>query len=98
MLRHDDVAEQREIVAVANFAEDIQEDIATPLGSEEWQSAITAAGDEVQVSEAIAALQFVPARRRKHAPLYPQRCGTHNFYSLALCDVLCGGRGVAFIQ
>lgn len=69
MLRHDDVAEQHEIAAVANFSKKLQKDVATPLGSEEWQSAVTTAGDEVQVAEAVAALQSAFLWRRRHAPL-----------------------------
>ena len=67
---HDDVTQQSEVVAVTDLAQKLQEQVAAPLGGEERQAAITAAGDEVQVSEAVAAFRFILARR--HAPLCPK--------------------------
>jgi hypothetical protein len=51
---HDHVSEEREIVAVADLAQDFEEDVATAFGSEERQTTVTTARDEVQVSQAIA--------------------------------------------
>src|SRR5574340_1831297 len=99
VLWYDDVAQQREIVAVAHLPQNFQEDVATPLGSEERQSPVTTACDKVQMSQAVAALQTVFAGRSRHAPLYREGCGTpHNFTGVAPCDVLCWGelRGVRF--
>jgi hypothetical protein len=97
MLRHDHVPEQREIVAIADFSENCEEEIAAVLGSEEWETSIATAGDEVEMSEAVAALEFGFAWR--HAPLIPQGVRhPHNFYSGGLCDVLCGGSQVASIR
>ncbi len=56
VLRHDNVTEQREIVAVANLLEDFQEDVAASFGSKKRESAIATAGDEVQVAGIVVTL------------------------------------------
>lgn len=51
---HDHVSEERKVVAVADLTQDFEEDVAAVFGSEERQTMVTTAGDEVQVTQAIA--------------------------------------------
>lgn len=57
MLGHDDQTDQRELVVRAEFAEDFDEEGARADGAEERESAVTTAGDEVEVALTVAALE-----------------------------------------
>lgn len=59
VLGHDHVSEERKAVAVADLTQDFEEDVAAAFGSEERQTMVTTAGDEVQVTQAIAPFKAV---------------------------------------
>ena len=57
MLRHDDVAQEFELVVVADAFEGVQEDISCGTGIQVWSATMTAKGDEVEIAFAEVALQ-----------------------------------------
>lgn len=59
VLGHDHVSEKREVVAVANFPQDAEKNVAAPFGSEEGETPVTTARDEVQVARTVAAFEAV---------------------------------------
>ena len=57
MLVHNHRPDQCELVACAEFAEDLDEEVASADGAEERQTAVTTAGDEVEVTLTVAAFE-----------------------------------------
>ena len=55
----DDVAKEREIKTIANVVEDAQEHIAGALRAEKPLPAVSTEGDEMQVTAAVAAYQWI---------------------------------------
>ena len=50
VLRHDDVAQEFELVVVADAFEGVQEDISCGTGIQVWSAMMTAKGDEVVIA------------------------------------------------
>ena len=59
MLRHQDVPEEAEIMALADVDQDFQEEVACLRGIEEGQAMVTTACDEMELSKAVAAFKAV---------------------------------------
>jgi hypothetical protein len=78
MLRHHHVSQEREIVSCADFTQDLQKEIARPLGIQQGHAPVATARDEVQVSRSIAAFQAVFQRRDSAHPSTEEGCGTHS--------------------
>jgi hypothetical protein len=53
VFRHNDVAENPELILQAGFFEDLQEDVAASWAAQDGKTVITAAGDEVEVSYSV---------------------------------------------
>ena len=70
MFGHHHVAEQREIVSVAHVGQDTQKQRARCLRAEQRQAMVTAARDEVQLAQAVAAFEavFHARPRTLHTP------------------------------
>ena len=59
VLGHDHVSKKGEIIAVANVSQDAEKNIAAPFGSEERETPVATARDEVQVTPTVAAFEAV---------------------------------------
>jgi hypothetical protein len=57
VLGHDDVTNHCELVVSSDFREDDQEDVSRACRFQEWQSSVTAEGDEMKVPGSVAALE-----------------------------------------
>jgi RHS repeat-associated protein len=57
MLRHDDVADDHEAIALASLLQDREEAVAAVCGAQKRQSPVARAGDKVQVMSAVTAVQ-----------------------------------------
>ena len=55
MLRHHHVSQQREIVALSNFTENLEEEIPSTLCAQQRRATIATASNKVQLSQSIAA-------------------------------------------
>src|ERR1700735_5560820 len=75
VLRHHHIADQREIVALANFAEGHEEELPRALGGQQRHAAITAASDKVQLTQSITAAQALLHPRNPN-PSHPEGFGT----------------------
>jgi hypothetical protein len=78
MLGHHHVAQQQKLVARPYFVQDSQEQVASAEGAKERKSSIAAAGDEMQMMVAVAALQAIFHRGQGRAPFanLAKGCGT----------------------
>jgi hypothetical protein len=56
VFRHDYVSQHHEAMLLAHFLENVQKQIAAPLGVEPGPSLITTASDEVQIAGAVVSL------------------------------------------
>jgi hypothetical protein len=59
VLGHDHIAYDHEVIPAAHAFENFQQQIAIPPLSQQRQPTITAGGDEVEISRAIIATEFV---------------------------------------
>ena len=57
MFRHHYITDQREIVALANFIQNLEKEIPSPLRAQQRRAAITTACNKVQLAQPIAASQ-----------------------------------------
>ena len=78
MLRHDDVTDESEAVASANFLEDLHGKIPGASGGQKRPSLVTAKGDEVKIAASGEALEILGHRREERPTLSktkPERVG-----------------------
>jgi len=71
MLGHHHQPDQRKLIPQTNFAENIKEEVARADRTEQWQTAITTAGDEMQVVVTVAALEACRRERNTSKPPTP---------------------------
>jgi hypothetical protein len=57
MLQHHHVPDQREIVALSHFTQNLQKEMSSPLRSQQRHATITTASNEVQLAQSITASQ-----------------------------------------
>ena len=57
VIRHDDVTSQGKTVAVTHFSENLDKQIPGTNGGQEGQAPIATAGDEMQMTQAVATMQ-----------------------------------------
>ena len=99
VLGHDHVAEQGEVIAVAHISQDFQKEVTGARRGEQRLSAVTTAGDEVEMSQAVTAFQtMLDQVEPPHSLQNRQRMWHPLFSVMALreneCDII--GPGVPF--
>ena len=75
MLGHDYVAHQRESVAVARLPENLDEGVSGANGAQKRQPPIACEGDEMQMSVAVVANEFVAMEDDRSQNPDPPRAG-----------------------
>jgi hypothetical protein len=75
MFWHDDIADQSEAVASADFPEDLYGKIHGTGGGQEWSSLVAAKGDEVKIATAGDSLEILGHRREERPTLCKNRKG-----------------------
>jgi hypothetical protein len=75
MFRHHYITDQREIVALANFIQNLEKEIPSPLRAQQRRAAITTACNKVQLAQPIAASQALLHPENTN-PSYPEGFGT----------------------
>ena len=71
MFRHHYITDQREIVALANFIQNLEKEIPSPLRAQQRRAAITTACNKVQLAQPIAASQALLHPENTN-PSYPE--------------------------
>ena len=67
MLRHDNVADDHKLIAPSHLFEDPEEQVTALTRAEERLPPVTTAGDEVEVSSAVAAHEVVAHEVERNA-------------------------------
>lgn len=89
MLGHDHVTHQRESVAVARFAENLNEGVSSSNGAQKRQPPIASESDEMQMAAPVVANEFVghgDSDQSKPRPFKTQRVGHPEKLSQSLGD------------
>jgi len=76
MFGHHDITDQREIVALSNFTENLEKEIPSTLGAQQRHAAITTTGNKMQLTEAITASQALLHSRNPANPSHTEGFGT----------------------
>jgi len=75
MFRHHHVSQQREIIALANFTQNLEKEMPRALRAQQRHAAIATAGDEMQLAQSVAASQAWLHPRNPN-PSHPEGFGT----------------------
>ena len=90
VIQHHHIAQQGEVVAIPHLAQNLQEHIARPLGGQKRHPAITAAADEMQVPQAVAAFQPMFHLAPPHPSQTARRVRHPQFLTESVAYFLCG--------
>ena len=75
MFRHHYISDQCEVVALANFTENLEKKMPRPFRSQQRHATITTASDEVQLTQSIATSQALLHPQNPN-PSHPEGFGT----------------------
>ena len=75
MFGHDDVAHQRESVAVTRFAENMDEGVSGAHRAQKGKSPIASEGDEMEMAVSVMANKFVSNRKKEKSNPRPSKSG-----------------------
>jgi hypothetical protein len=75
MLRHHYITDQREIIALANFIQNLQKEMPRSFRSQQRRATVTTASNKVQLTQSISASQAL-LHSEKPEPFTPEGFGT----------------------
>src|ERR1700735_2459548 len=75
VFRHHHISDQREIIALANFTQNLEEEMPRSFRAQQRHATVTTASDEVQLTQYIAASEAVLHPQNPN-PSHPEGFGT----------------------